>query len=147
MFKKMVFFETDFINIQCSLLIIELIWNSISKVDFPVSPCCYFTSFENITARAKSPLHLDRRFCGNIYIYIYPLWPCQATNIFILFYNIWKYEKNENFEILNFLAESCLGKPKKLKDGRQNQIRVRKSSFDRSEISKIVIYNLINLKF
>ena len=61
---------------------------------------------------------------------------------FIIFENIKK-----KIEILNFLAKSCLGKPKKLKDGRQNQIRVRKSLFDRSEISKIVIYNLINLKF
>ena len=30
-----------------------------------VSPCCYFIPFEIITARAWSPLHGDRRFCGN----------------------------------------------------------------------------------
>ena len=60
--KRVLFFETDYINIQCSLYIFDLKWNYISNVHFPVSPCCYFTSFEIITAREKSPLHLDRRF-------------------------------------------------------------------------------------
>ena len=63
MFSKRVdFFETDSINIQYSLHIFDLKWNHISEVQIPVSPCCYFTSFEIITAREKSPLHLDRRF-------------------------------------------------------------------------------------
>ena len=60
--KRVLFFETDYINIQCSLYIFDLKWNHISNIHFPVSPCCYFTSFEIITAREKSPLHLDRRF-------------------------------------------------------------------------------------
>ena len=50
--------ETDATNIRSSLAAISLhlkskqqgLWSS-------VSPCCYFTSFEIITARARSLLH------------------------------------------------------------------------------------------
>ena len=68
--KRVVFFETDSVKIQCSLHIFDLKWNYISKIQFPVSSCCYFTSFKIITASEKSPLHLDWRF-WKIYMYTY----------------------------------------------------------------------------
>ena len=55
-----------------------------------VSPCCYFTSFDIITARARSPLYQGRRFCGYIYIYIYV---CvyniyEWMNLYIQYFNL-----------------------------------------------------------
>ena len=46
--QRVVFFETEYINIQCSLHIVDLNRIHISKVQFPLSPCYYFTSSEII---------------------------------------------------------------------------------------------------
>ena len=35
-----------------------------------VSPYCYFIQFEIITVRVWSPLHGDRRFCGNFTFFV-----------------------------------------------------------------------------
>ena len=43
----------------------------LSRCSSPVSLWCYFTSFECITARAQSPLHLDRRFYGNFTVFVH----------------------------------------------------------------------------
>ena len=53
------FFEIGAINILFPLQNLYNILNHIGKVQLPVSPCCYFTSFELIIARAWSPLQLD----------------------------------------------------------------------------------------
>ena len=45
-----------------------LLWNRSHHPS--VSPCCYFTSFDIITARARSPLYQGRRFCGNINVFV-----------------------------------------------------------------------------
>ena len=87
--KRVLFFETDYINIQCSLYIFDLKWNYISNVHFPVSPCCYFTLFEIITARNKSPLHLDRRFWK-----ISPILEVKDNlENFEIFLNFWNFSK------------------------------------------------------
>ena len=82
--KRVVFFETDSINIQCSLHIFDFKWTHISIVQFPVSPCCYFTSFEIITVRERSPLHLDRRFWEISLIL--------GVKDNLVFFNIWKID-------------------------------------------------------
>ena len=61
-------FEIGAADIKSPLAVISL--HLKSEQQGPVSPCCYFTSLEIITARVWSPLPLDRRFCGNIYISI-----------------------------------------------------------------------------
>ena len=52
------FIEIGAINILFLLEKLYYILNQISKAQLPVSPCCYFTSFELIIARAWSALYL-----------------------------------------------------------------------------------------
>ena len=54
--------ETYATNIRSSLAVISLHLKlqQQGRLLSSVSPCCYFTSFEIITARAWSPLHLGR---------------------------------------------------------------------------------------
>ena len=53
------FFEVVAIDILSPLQKLYYILNHIGKAQLLVSPCCYFTSFELIIARACSPLQLD----------------------------------------------------------------------------------------
>ncbi len=64
-----VFFEIGALNILPPLQKLYYILNHFGKVQFQVSPCCYFTSFEVITARAWSPLTLDHKVLWKFHIF------------------------------------------------------------------------------
>ena len=66
---KWIFFEIGVLNILSSIQKSYNILNHIGKVQFPASPCCYFTLFDIVTARYGLPYLKAEGFWGNITIF------------------------------------------------------------------------------